>query len=110
MKDVMWGVGSHPTPNLRMHSWRFVAAVADVLDVRASEHAWGGAALFGELEHAVGEAAQEHAVVRDEEHRPFEIMKRLDEHLFRGQVEMVRRLVEHEEVWRIEQHSGEHEA
>ena len=48
--------------------------------------------------------------MRDEQHRAVEVAQRLHEHLLGQDVEVVRRLVEHEEVRRVEQHQGQHEA
>ena len=41
---------------------------------------------------------------------PVELRESLDEHLLRGEIEVVRGLVEDEEIRRIEQHSRHHEA
>ena len=48
--------------------------------------------------------------MRHEEHRALEAAERLDQHLLGRQVEVVRRLVEHEEVRRVEQHPRHHQA
>src|SRR5450631_2144073 len=48
-------------------------------------------------------------VVRDEKHRAFVTRQRVYQHLLRVDVEMVRRLVEDQEVRRVEQHLGHHE-
>jgi len=48
-------------------------------------------------------------VVRDEEHGPVELAERADEHLLGGDVEVVGRLVEHEEVGRVEEHHRQHQ-
>ena len=69
-----------------------------------------GAALAAELEHAVAEPAQERAVVRHEDHRALEVAERVDQHVLRREIEMVGRLVEDQEVRRIEQHARHHEA
>ena len=55
-------------------------------------------------------AAEERAVVRHEQHRAVEVLQRLEQHFLRREIEVVGRLVEHEEVGRIEQHAREHEA
>ena len=67
------------------------------------------ARLAAELENPVAEAAKERPVVRYEDHRAVEVAQRLDEHLLGRQVEVVRGLVEHEKVGRIEEHSSHHE-
>ena len=59
-----------------------------------------------ELQHPVADATQEGAVVRHEDHRAFERLQRIDQHFLGGQVEVVGRFVEHQEVRRIEQHPG----
>src|SRR5262249_44096423 len=89
------------------HPRGFVAALADVLGVAAAVDA---RPLREELEDAVRERGEEMPIVRDEEHRPLVVAERLDEHLLRRHVEVVRRLVEHEEVRRIEEHLREDEA
>ncbi len=79
----------------------------DVLFVRARIDAriTIDAALAAKLEDPRAKAAQERAVVRDEDHRAVEIFERFDQHFFRGQVQMVGRLVEHQKVRRIEKHA-----
>src|SRR5262249_3289356 len=51
------------------------------------------------------EAAKEHAIVRYENHRAFETLKRFHQHLLGGEVEVIGRLVKHEEVWRVVEHT-----
>src|ERR1043166_9533844 len=94
-----------------MYAGRFVPRALDVLDVRAwiGMRLRVGAALAAELEHAIAQAAQERAVVRDEQHRALEVGKRGEQHLLGRQIEMVGWFVEDEEVRRIEQHPREHE-
>src|SRR6187431_1128820 len=87
---------------LRMHPRRFVARPRDVvhvrtrIEVRLRVHT----TLSTELDDAVAEAAQERAVVRHEQHRAVEILQSLDEHFLRRHVEVIGRLVEHQEVRR----------
>jgi hypothetical protein len=47
--------------------------------------------------------------VGDEEHRALEVREGLQERLLGGEVEVVGRLVEHEEVRRVVEHLGEHQ-
>ena len=89
---------------------RLASRLLHVLHVRTAVRQRSVVFIARELEHAVGEAAEECAVVRDEEHRSFEIVQRFDEHFFRREVEVVGRLVEHEEVRRIEEHARHHQA
>ncbi len=42
--------------------------------------------------------------MRDEDHGAFEILQRVDQHLLGRQVEVVGRLVEHQEVRRVVEH------
>src|SRR5688572_18194522 len=67
------------------------------------------AGLPSQLDDAVAQRAKKGAIVRDEQHRAFEVLQRLDEHLLGEQIEMVRRLVEHQEVRRVEQHPRHHQ-
>jgi hypothetical protein len=64
------------------------------------------AALAAELEHAIRQAAQEGAIVRDDSIVPSNSPSAGDQHLLGRQIEVVRRLVEDEEVRRIEEHAG----
>src|SRR5260221_646188 len=95
-----------------MNARRFVSGPRDVLDIRA----WIrvrlrlGAALASELQYAIAQTAQKLAIVGDEQHRAVEILQRVEQHLLRQQIEMVRRLVEHEKVRRIQQHARDHGA
>ena len=85
-----------------MHTWGFVTGALDVLDGEAGidVRLRLGAALAAKLQHAIAEAAQEFAVVRDEQYRPVEVLQRVEQHFLGGQIQMVGRLVEHEEVRR----------
>ena len=64
-----------------------------------------GAAFAAQFKDTVAQATQERAVVRHEQHRPLEVAERLEQHFLRGEIEVVRRLVEHQEVRRVEQHA-----
>ena len=90
-----------------MNAWRFVARARHVLDVRARVQVrlCVGTAFPAQLEHPVAQAAQEFPVVRYEQHGPLEITERFEQHFLGRKVEMVRRLVQHQEVRRIEQHA-----
>ena len=48
--------------------------------------------------------------MRHEQHRAIEVVQRLEQHLFRPEIEMVGRLVEHEEVRGIQEHPRHDEA
>ena len=95
-----------------MNPRRLVAGALDVFDVRAEIGVRGGigAAFAAQFEHAVAQPAEEIAIVRDEEHRPIEILERLDQHVLGRQVEVIGRLVEHQKIGRIEQHPREHQS
>ena len=72
-----------------------VAAAREVLVVRSGKIA---EALARDFEDARGERGNERAIVRDEHERALELEQRRDERLDRFEIEMVRRLVEHEHV------------
>src|SRR5688572_10405648 len=88
-----------PDATSGMDSRRFVTGARDVLDVGAGiEMRLGvGAALTAELDHPVAQRSQESPVVRHEQHRPVEVLQRLDQHFLGEQVEVVGGLVEHQE-------------
>ena len=92
---------SLPDPRRLVPALRHVLGVPAAIDVHA---------VVGHLQHAVRERGEEATVVGDEEHRPLEAPERLDEHLLRGHVEVVGRLVQHEEVRRIVEHLGQDHA
>ena len=96
----------------RVDAGRLVARALDVLDVGAliRVRLRLGAALAAQLEHAIAQAAQELPVVRHEQHRPVEVLERIEQHLLGRQIEVVGRLVEHQKVRRVQQHAREHEA
>src|SRR5678815_2974334 len=100
------------TLRLGVHTWSFVAGALDVLDVRPliRVRLRFGAALSAQLEHTVAQTAQELAVMRHKQHRTVEVLQRIEQHLLGRQIEMVGRLVEHEEVRGVEQHAREHQA
>src|SRR5690349_17260420 len=103
-----------PRPEGRsvMHARRLVSGTRHVLDVRPriEMRLDVDAALAPQLDDPVAQRAQERAVMRDEEHRAVEILERLDQHFLGEEIEMVRRLVEHEEIRRVEQHPRDHQA
>ena len=73
-------------------------------------HARGNAgAGRGKLEHAGREAFDEGAVMRDEHDSPVETAERLEEHVLRMKIEMVRRFVEDQEIQRFEEEAKESE-
>ena len=53
---------------------------------------------------------QERPIVRHEHHRPLEVVQRLEQHFLGREIEVVGRLVEDEEVGRIEEHARHHQA
>ncbi|MCY1562009.1 hypothetical protein D9M68_993420 [compost metagenome] len=61
-------------------------------------------AVRRQFQHAIGEGGEEVAVVADEQHRAFIGAQRLDQHFLGVDVEVVGRLVQHEEIRRVEQH------
>src|SRR5687767_11060303 len=90
----------------RVYARGFVTGALDVFDIGAGIRVWLiGPGFTTQLEHAVAQAPQERAVVRYEQHRAFKVRKRFDEHLLRREIEMVCRLVEDEEVRRIQEHA-----
>ena len=56
------------------------------------------AAFAAQFQHARAQAAQEHAIMRNENHGAFKILERFHQHFFRRQIKMVGGLVEHEKV------------
>ena len=48
--------------------------------------------------------------MRHEQHRAVEVLQRVEQHLLRREIEVVGRLVEDEEVRRVEEHAREDEA
>src|ERR1022692_211501 len=52
-------------------------------------------ALPSQLQHPRAQPPQEHAVVRHEDHRAFEVLQRIHQHLLGGHVQVIGRLVEH---------------
>ena len=67
------------------------------------------AVLAAQLEHATAERTEEHPVVRHEHHGALEVPERCEQHLLGGQIEVVGRLVEDQEVGRVEEHARHHE-
>src|SRR5215475_5591259 len=67
------------------------------------------AGFASEFEHAIAESAQEHAIVRNEEHRSVKILQCVDEYFFCRDIEMVGRFIEHQKIWRIQEHARHHE-
>ena len=84
-----------------MEAGRFVAGARDVFRVAA---VIAMNALGRQLQHAVGQRGEEAPVVRNEQHRALVLRQRRDQHLLGHQVEVVGRLVEHEEIRRIVKH------
>ena len=66
--------------------------------------------VAGQFQDTIAEPAEKRPVVRDEEHRALKVLEGFDEHFLRGQVEVIRRLVEDEEVGWIEEHARDDEA
>ena len=60
-----------------------------------------GAAFTAQLQDPVAQATEEHPVVGDEHHRALELAQGPDQHLLGREIEMIGRLVEHQEVRRI---------
>src|ERR1035437_10167002 len=116
------GAGAHPTSStahvrssVRMsgvYAGRLVAQALHVFDVGTGIHHGIAlrAAFAAQFQHARAQAAQEHAVVRDENHRPFEPLERLHQHLLGGQVQVIGGFVQHQEVRRVVEHTRHREA
>ena len=62
-------------------------------------------AVGRQFQYPVRERGQEVAVMRNEQHGALEFRQRLDQHLLRRHVQMVRRLIENQEVRRVVQQS-----
>ena len=67
-------------------------------------------AFPAKLEHAVAESSQERAIVGDEQHRAVVLPERIEQHLLGGEIEVVGRLVQDQEIRWIQQHARENEA
>src|SRR4029453_13665035 len=87
------------------------SSTSDVFDVRAriKMRLCFDTTLSAQLDDPIAETGKEGAGVRDEEHRPIEVFEGLDEHFLREKIQVVRGLVEDQEVGRVEQHSRNHE-
>src|SRR5690242_2147946 len=79
---------------------RLVPHRLNVLDIRSRIDAGTAvrAALATEFQYARAKAAEEHAVVRHEDHGAFEIFEPFDQHFLGGQVQVIGRLVEYQKV------------
>ena len=67
----------------------------------------GGKKLVNERREYGGGNATHPPVVTDEEHGPLVVLERLLEHLLGGNVQVVRRLVEHQQIGGLEHHAAE---
>src|ERR1017187_1524372 len=96
----------------RVYAGGFVAQALHVLDVGTGVHHGValGAAFAAEFQHARAQTAQEHAVVRHENHGPFEAFERLHQHLLGGEVEVIGGFVQHQEVGWVVEHARHGEA
>src|SRR3546814_3779064 len=83
---------------------RFLAGTLDIFRITAAILV---DAVRRQFQHAIGQRRQEMPVMRDEKHRALVRRQRPDQHFLCVEVEVVRRLVEHEEIRRVEQH-GRH--
>ena len=94
-----------------MHARRLVPGAGDVFRIRTGigVRLRLGAGLSAELEDPVAERTQECAIVRDEEHRAFEVGERRQEHVLGGEIQVVGRLIQHQEVRWLEQHPRHHQ-
>src|SRR4051794_10591672 len=106
------GLGVQPARALRALRWisngtvsveagGFVAGAGDVFAVAATVEM---RALGSQLEHAIRQVGEEVTIVGDEEQRPLEVAQRPDQHLLGPDVEVVRGLVQHQEIGRIVEH------
>ena len=84
-----------------------VAATGEVLLVGSGKVA---EAVDGDLEDPRRERRDEGAIVRDEDDRTVERLHSVHERLDRLEIEVVRRLVEHEHVRVLDHQLGEHDA
>ena len=94
-----------------MDTRRFVSGAGNVVCVRAGIKVGLGirAAFSTKFQDAIAETSQERAVVRNEKHRAVEVFERVDKHFLRCDVEVIRRLIQHQEIRRIQQHPGHHQ-
>jgi len=104
--------GRPPLLFSRVYARGFVAERRDVLCIRSRINARVAvlAGLAAQFQYARPQSTQERAIVRDEDHGAFKVLERSDQHFLRGQVEMVGRLVQHQEIRRIVEHAGHGEA
>ena len=94
-----------------MHSRCFVSCMHNVLVIgsRIDMGLCFGSGFPAQFENAVTQAAQEVSIMGDKEHGSVEILKRFDEHLARGKIQVVCRLVENEEIGWMKEHARHHE-
>ena len=62
---------------------------------------------IADLEDAGSQLVDEVAIMGDENHRAVVLLQRLQQHVFSAQIEVVGRLVEQQEVRRMQQHAGQ---
>src|SRR5580692_11147650 len=62
-------------------------------------------ALAPQFQNARAETAKEHAVMRNEDHGAFKILQGVYQHLLGRKIQVIRRFVEHQEVWRVVEHA-----
>ena len=93
---------------LRLDALRGLAGLAffEIIGIisRLHDHA-----VVLEGDDLVADAVEEIAVVGNADHRAVEIRERFLQHPQRGQVEVVGRLVEHDEVAAVLEHLGQHQ-
>src|ERR1039458_4048990 len=90
---------------------RFVAHLLDILRIGTRIHYRDALppAFAAQLQYPRTEAAEKGAVVRYENHGAFEAVERVYEHFLGRQVEVIRGLVQHQEIRRIVQHARHRE-
>jgi hypothetical protein len=95
-----------------VHAGGFVAGAGDILDVGARIEVRLGLRprLASQFNDPIRQPPQERAVVRHEDHGALEVLQRSHQHLLGGKVEMVRGLIEDEEIGRVVEHAGHDEA
>src|SRR5262245_20188099 len=83
----------------------YVLHVRTWIEMRLGFHA----ALSAQLDDTIAQPAEERAVVRHEEHRPLEVLQRVNEHLLREQIQVIGWLVEDQKVGWVEEHARNHQ-
>src|SRR5882757_931238 len=86
---------------------RLLSGAGDIFGVAAAKLM---RAFRRQFQYAVGQRRQKMPVMRDEQHGALVLRESRDQHLLGGEVEMVGRLIQHQEIRRIEQHDRHHQS